>query len=379
MSIPEHEIPFGSMNGNDPDDHSRGWPKPLSEVAYHGIVGDVVRAIEPQTEADPAAILVQFLTAVGAACGRGPGFTVDASRHSLNLYCQIVGESALSRKGTSFNQAVAPVLAADATFSYTTGMSSGEGLIHEVRDPNEDRRKARNKEEKERADDDGFITEVTDEGVSDKRLLVVETEFASVIARMSRDTNTLSPVLRQAWEGATLKTMTKGTPETATGAHVGVVGHITVAELRKKLSETELLSGFANCFLWLCARRSQSLPRGGKTIEWRDSAEVEQIRTTLRFAQVIEREHDFDEAAGELWDSEYERFNEAEGLLAAVTNRGSPQTRRIATLYALLDCCTSIKVEHVRAALEVWRTCLAIRQATRSWTRSWMRFGSADQ
>ena len=92
---------------------------------------------------------------------------------------------------------------------------------------------------------------------------------------MGREGNTLSPVLRQAWEGATLRTMTKGTPAKATGAHVSIVAHITAEELRQKLSATETLSGFANRFLWVCAKRSKSLPRGGRQIEWRDSAQVE--------------------------------------------------------------------------------------------------------
>lgn len=333
------------------------WPAPLSDAAYHGVAGDVVRVIEPETQADPAAVLIQLLTAVGAACGRGAGFTVDESRHGVNLFVQIVGDSGTSRKGSSFSRAVAPVLAADATLSHTTGLSSGEGLIWEVRDPIEQRRKARTKEERERADEDGYITELLDEGVYDKRLLIAETEFASVLARMGREGNTLSAVIRQAWEGSVLRTMTKGRPAVATGAHVSVVAHITAEELRQKLSATDALSGFANRFLWVCAKRSKSLPRGGRQIEWRDSSEVEQIRQAIRFAQLMPNV-DFDRDAGDLWDSGYERLETSRtGLLAAVTNRAAAQTRRLATLYALLDCSDTITVEHLAAALEIWAYC----------------------
>ena len=31
----------------------RSWPEPIAEEAYHGITGEIVRAIEPDTEADP--------------------------------------------------------------------------------------------------------------------------------------------------------------------------------------------------------------------------------------------------------------------------------------------------------------------------------------
>ncbi|MFC1944493.1 hypothetical protein ACFLX5_03240 [Chloroflexota bacterium] len=30
------------------------WPNPLEEEAFYGLAGDVVRAIAPHTEADPA-------------------------------------------------------------------------------------------------------------------------------------------------------------------------------------------------------------------------------------------------------------------------------------------------------------------------------------
>ena len=66
-------------------------------------------------------------------------------------------------------------------------------MIWQVRDPIEERRKARSKEDKEHADEAGFVTELADLGAEDKRLLVIESELASVLERMGRDGNTLSP------------------------------------------------------------------------------------------------------------------------------------------------------------------------------------------
>jgi hypothetical protein len=34
----------------------RSWPAPLSAEAFHGLVGDIVRAVEPHSEADPGGI-----------------------------------------------------------------------------------------------------------------------------------------------------------------------------------------------------------------------------------------------------------------------------------------------------------------------------------
>jgi len=47
------------------------WPD-LQGEALHGLAGDIVRGIDPHTEADQAAVLVQLLAGFGAAVGRGP-------------------------------------------------------------------------------------------------------------------------------------------------------------------------------------------------------------------------------------------------------------------------------------------------------------------
>ena len=61
------------------------WPA-LNPSALHGLAGDVVRAISPHSEADPAAILGQYLTAVGNALGRGAFYQVEGDQHPPNLF-----------------------------------------------------------------------------------------------------------------------------------------------------------------------------------------------------------------------------------------------------------------------------------------------------
>jgi hypothetical protein len=106
--------------------------------------------------------------------------------------------------------------------------------------------------------------------VSDKRLLIVETEFASVLKVNARDGNTLSPILRQAWDSGNLRILTKNSPARATNAHISIIGHITKEELLRFITDTELANGLANRFLWVLVRRSKILPEGGGTPEWGD-------------------------------------------------------------------------------------------------------------
>jgi hypothetical protein len=44
-------------------------------------------------------------------------------------------------------------------------------------------------------------------------------------------------------------------------------------------------------------------------------------------------------------------------MLGAVTARGEAQVMRLACLYALADISSFVRLEHLRAGLEVWRYC----------------------
>ncbi len=66
----------------------------------------------------------------------------------------------------------------------------------------------------------------------------------------------------------------------------------------------------------------------------------------------------FDAQAWAVWEAHYGALStERPGLLGAVLGRAAPQVLRLALLYALLDLSTDIRVEHLRAALAVWRYC----------------------
>jgi len=111
-----------------------GWPAPPGAAAYHGLLGEIVRKLEPETEADPVAILAQLLVCFGAAVGRGAYFQVEATRHHPQEFLLLVGESATSRKGISWDHARRLIATADATLGerILTGLSSGDYLTHPV-------------------------------------------------------------------------------------------------------------------------------------------------------------------------------------------------------------------------------------------------------
>ncbi len=322
-----------TLNGD-----SSSWPAPIDEAAYQGLAGEIVKAIEPHTEADPVAILIQTLTFFGNIIGDGPHFRVEADRHPLRLFSVIVGQSSKSRKGTS--EGIVKRLFHDIDEEWARerikgGLSSGEGLAYHVRDA-------------------GTIGKYEDSGVSDKRLLVCESEFASVLKSASRDGNILSPVIRQAWDTGNLQTLTKNNPVKATGAHVSISAHITEDELRRYLSQTEMFNGFGNRFIWLCVKRSKVLPEGGMIHQMDLSSLSDRIRDAVQFAKRVD-EITRDEESREIWKSIYEELSEGKrGLIGAILSRAEAQVMRLSCVYALMDRSRVVRAEHLHAALALW-------------------------
>jgi len=313
------------------------WPHAPARAALHGPVGEFVQRVEPHTEADPMALLAQFLVAFGTAAGRNAYLRIEASRHYPNEFCVLVGASGKGRKGSSWDHVEALLAAAEREFAaqrIVSGLSSGEGLIAEVRDQ---------------------LDEHDTSAPADKRLLVLEPEFAQVMKVLSREGNTLSPVVRNGWDGKRLQTLVRNAPLRASAAHVGIVGHITKDELLRYLNATELANGFLNRFLLIAVRRSRLLPFGGCL----STDDLDHLRATITRALAgarRPRELTFDPDARERYAAVYEQLSAAQpGLFGAATGRAEAHTIRLALIYALLDNADAIAVPHLNAALEVWR------------------------
>lgn len=338
---------------SEPDER---WPEPLDDAALYGVAGELVRIVEPHTEADSVAVLVSFLVGFGNAIGRTVYFMADGAMHYCNLFAVLVGQTAKGRKGTSWNQPRRVLKDAAGTWTeerVLSGMSSGEGLIWAIRDPII-KCKSKNK-----GKNSTLVAEVEDAGVDDKRLMVLESEFATVLRVLERDGNTLSPIIRQAWESGKLQTLTKNSPAKASDAHVSIVGHVTKDELRRYLNDVEQCNGFANRFLWFCVKRSKTLPDGGSLSDQALTKVVEQVKAALEFASTPSRIQR-DSKARELWHAIYPKLSEGmPGLFGTLTARAEAQVMRLAMVYAVLDCSTLIRVEHLTAALALWEHCEA--------------------
>lgn len=329
----------------------RRWPEPLAPEAFHGIAGEITHFIDPHTEGDPAGVLLQLLGGLGTLFGHKPYYSISGGRHYTNTYHCLVGQTASGRKGSGLDcvQYVLKRAYPDwAKDHITGGLSSGEGLTWAVRDPVWKR---------VRQKDGSYEEEEVDSGVSDKRLLLLEPEFASIFSVMARQGNNLSPAIKQGWDSGNLNSgnLVKNNPSRATAAHITLIGHISRYELLRVLNENEFASGFINRFLWCCVRRSKSLPSGGYLQHTDLSGLISKIKAAVEFAQSVD-EMRRSEDAEKLWASIYDdRLNSVHyGSLGEATGRAAAQTLRVSMIEALSDQSAIIQIEHLRAALAVW-------------------------
>jgi hypothetical protein len=313
-------------------------PNPiLSEAALYGVAGVAVRALAPHSEAHPAAILLQLLAAFGNAVGPAPHCVVDATRHGLNLFVVLVGESSKARKGTSWNQIRRLFAEVDHPWvaeRITTARLTPAALIYALRDQHP---------------------------ATDRRLLALSEEFAVVLHSLRRNKGHLSPLLRCAWDSGDLRSLDGRHPIQATSTHISLIAHITQRELTENLHPAEAHNGFANRCLWTGVQRSQCLPEGGNL----DAHELSAVATELRRAlDWVGDAHTIrlsrDQQARTLWHQCYPVLSQLRpDLYGAATSRAEAQVLRLSAIYAVLDCSPSIRLPHLQAALAVWDYCSA--------------------
>jgi hypothetical protein len=301
------------------------WPT-LDAAALHGLAGDIIRAIAPETEADPAAMLITLLSIVGNVLGADACARVGDQRHPGRLFVAIVGDTSAGAKGMS-EAAIRPIVRAAFPEWFDTrrfaGFGSGEAIVAE------------------------YVDEATD-----RRGFIFEPEYARVLTVAGRDGSTLSPIFREAWDGGTLAVRRAKERIVARDVHLSVVAHITPSELRTKLAEGDVLNGFANRFVFVASRRSKKLPSGGHV----DPSVIGQL--AKRLSSVIRPTHKTYARSPEaetLWTQLYMAEPDRDGAVGSLTARAHAQRLRLSVLYAALDGANDIRPEHLRAGDACWR------------------------
>ncbi|MDD3814953.1 MAG: bifunctional DNA primase/polymerase [Desulfocapsaceae bacterium] len=348
----QDDLPLGNQS-QEWEPTPPDWPS-MNPRAYHGIIADFIELATRTSEADPAAILATFLVRFGVECGPGAFMQVGDTKHRARLASVIVGASSKARKGTSGK----PV---ERLFDFTNvneqnlihparvsmgPFSSGEGIIYAIRDPSS------------RWNPKTQAEEIVDLGVDDKRLFVLDEEFGGVLANTKREGNTLSMVIRQAWDSGSFDPLTKNNKITATGGHVGWVSHITLQELQAKLDLSEGFNGFANRILWICAKR-QKLVADPLIMPQCELECIQRHLIDILFRVGQGCEIKLGPRARSAWCEQYypELTKDRPGLVGCITNRGEAQALRLAMIYCLLAGQTVITLDHLQSGIAFWEYC----------------------
>lgn len=303
-----------------------------------GAIGQIVREYDTYTEADPVAVFMTIMTQLSALLSYegGPFLMVNNRPMRPNLYTLILGDTALGRKGTSYENAqqlmsMTPI----ATITHN-GVDSGEGLIsllsHAEDETHEDMQKT-------------------------KQVFVHFDEYATFMGKGRAEGSTLHNHLRTAWSGKSLQNKTRDKKLEARDYSLSVVGHATYRELRNLLGENDIYGGSLNRNILVHSHRSKKLPNP-PYLE-RDLLALWQTEINGALNRAMNLPVVLDgypivrsDAASRAWVKIYEddSANEETEAVRAATNRILVQEQKMQLLLAVLDGRKEISAEDVNNA-----------------------------
>lgn len=336
-----NEAPYDE---NKEDDQPINALPTIHRSAFFGILNDFVEASQKNSEASPVAVAANVLAWFSCMIDREVHQWIGDSQIHCRPFFLLVGKSGKARKGTSealprrvFNRVDDFLKERNSQHKslnvHGGGLSSGEGIAFAIRDPSEEDEK--------------------DLGVNDKRLLVVETEFANVLANCKRETSTLSAVIRNVFDGRDLNPLTKKNRIKASNPHVVIVGHITAQELTDKIFKgIEATNGLMNRFLMLFVAREQFVPLPTATPDHIINELAEKIISILNYVRNLEsKEITMNQEAKKYWEKIYITLSQDNpGLIGSLLARTEVYTRMLAMIFALLDQKNVIELSHLKAS-----------------------------
>ena len=317
----------------------------------------MARVLSQATGADPAGILVVFLTMLGNAVGPQPHVLFGFNRQSARLFVVIVGDAAIGGKGTILTAVERLFAQADPDWylhRVLTGLQSPEAMIEQV----------------------------ADGANGDCRLLVVEPEFARLASRMASSGTAFSAQVRNAYDGRPLEiTRSRGRASgrssvRASHPHIALIGQITPEELLRLHGGLRAAGGLETRILFpLVVRQSEVNPFTSPSAQY--EALVDRLRTVIESSRagVMERTDPISRylclergiqpsvempvtlAIREGWSSIRTEIPDLASDFRALSRRAETHVIRLALAYAIADGTRVVAQVHLDAAIALWSYC----------------------
>ena len=327
-------------------------PRGKKSMLY-GFVGEIALEAANGKEVNEYAAFMYLLTALSANFGRDIYLPIGDSYHHSRLFCLHLGRSAKGRKGETMklvDRILEKATEIDIKNNHSNeivcvthkgGLSTREGLISLIHD--------------------GINLGAKNEepAINDKRMLVIESEFANVLHQSKRDGNTLSAAIRDLYDGRSVYPLIKTNKMGATDPHIAIWGNITPSELVELVSERELSNGSFNRYITIFAERYNlvSMPE--------PTPHHKVLEYALKCLDVIEwakgsypdykntRQACLSDDAKQAYDQIYKRIESRNnGNLSDILVRLSTNLLRMALTLAIIDKSLVIEVVHIRVAYE---------------------------
>lgn len=346
---------------------------PVTEAnMFPGLLGQAVQLCSENSEAVPVAVASYIISWFTALVGPAVYYQLGDERRFLNNYYLLVGPSGMG-KGSSEHGPdriflrVEEYLQERFAYAYEKGktdginqfplldvhdggLSSGEGLAA--------------------AKNDGSSDKPEQTPVPDKRILIKEPEFGNVLNMAQRQGNTLSHVLRNGYDGKTIKPLTKRDKVCVSNPFFCLIGNITPGELvEHSKSSVMSVNGMLNrtMILWTKAVRRQPIPEAIPQDRLNSIAEdlarrVMEARnhsfeTHWKKQKAISRPIILGSQARELWIKQYDQMINMPdcSFVSTLCRRHRLHTLILSSVFALMDGVIVIEPSHLESALSWFR------------------------
>lgn len=325
----------------------------ISNEAYIGPLGKFIFDLSNYVEPCKESLLIQSLVVLGNLLNKKFYISISGNKLNTNLFAIILGKTSKARKGTSKRivETIFRDIWGDELRNRTKrGLSSGEGLIHSLRDPAYGVKENKNGEQ---------ITVLIDQGIENKNAIYYEEEFSRVLKSSKRDTNNITEVIREAYDSGNLSVLTRNNPLTATNTNVSIIAQSTIEEFKNILKNVDCDNGFYNRFIFCKASRANVIPHTISPIEIDAYHEFKikmlKVKSFIELTNELEMEYSKD--AMKLWEKYYLETAYSDEINGNIKGRSEDQLQKVAMIYAISECSETIETRHLLASKAILDYC----------------------
>ncbi|MCI0440682.1 MAG: hypothetical protein L0177_16360, partial [Chloroflexi bacterium] len=255
------------------------WPK-LSEAALIGPAGTFVRAVAEGNEADEAGLLLAFLSCAGASFGSACKLHVGRRKYPARIFAVLVSNTPAHRAaGLEY---VRDIFERAAEHRELRGKNDALTIVEETVG---------------RADDFvNIVAAYRDEQEAGPRLvaasdhkeqrqLVAINDFSGTLKAAQRSNSPLEPMLASAWTSQDFNLIDGRRRRKPVSAHVCLLGHAQLSDLRRAGSTHRSLSGLYSQILFTLVQRRKGVARANPVSDRQLTGLIDELANSIASAQ----------------------------------------------------------------------------------------------